>query len=62
MIHLYSFSKTKKIVIYTLVYVDDIIVTGNSTDKINECMTSLANSFSIKDLGSLHVFLGVRVI
>jgi len=49
-------------VLYTLVYVDDIIITGNSTAKVNECINKLASSFSIKDLGSLHYFLGVEVI
>lgn len=49
-------------VLYTLVYVDDIIITGNSTAKVNECISKLASSFSIKDLGSLHYFLGVEVI
>ena len=49
-------------VLYTLVYVDDIIIMRNSTDKIDECITRLASSFSIKDLGPLHYFLGVEVI
>jgi hypothetical protein len=49
-------------ILYILVYVDDIIVTGNSNVKVNECITKLANTFSIKDMGKLHYFLGVEVI
>jgi len=49
-------------VLYTLVYVDDIIITGNSSIKVNECIAALAHTFSIKDLGNLHYFLGVEVI
>lgn len=48
--------------IYTLVYVDDIIITGNSSGKVQECIATFATSFSIKDLGALHYFLVVEVI
>lgn len=54
--------RTTGLVLYTLVYVDDIIITGNSSCKVAECIAALAHSFSIKDLGNLHYFLGVEVI
>lgn len=54
--------RTTGLVLYTLVYVDDIIITGNSSCKVAECIVALARSFSIKDLGNLHYFLGVEVI
>ena len=44
-----------------LVYVDDIILTGNSPSLLDEFMTQLDIQFSIKDLGLLHYFLGVQV-
>lgn len=48
--------------LYFLVYVDDIILTGNSAMFLNAYVSKLANRFSIKDLGRLHNFLGVEVI
>ena len=43
-------------------YVDDIIVTGSNVARINEFVTTLAQRFSIKDLGNLSYFLGVEVL
>mgnify|MGYP001791907865 FL=1 len=47
--------------IFLLVYVDDIVVTGPSPNKLSTFITSLATRFSIKDLGSLSYFLGIEV-
>ena len=49
-------------VIFLLVYVDDIIVTGNNDTLVNNFIDTLARRFSIKDLGALSYFLGVEVI
>lgn len=43
--------------IYVLVYVDDILVTGNNSCSIQ----NFINTLSFKDLGSLHYFLGMEV-
>ena len=43
------------------VYVDDIIVTGNDLPEIESLKAHLHNTFSIKDLGILHYFLGIEV-
>lgn len=48
--------------IYIIVYVDDIIITGNNTSSIKGFISLLSNTFSLKDLGSLQYFLGVEVI
>ena len=40
-----------------IVYVDDIIVTGNDEEEIQRLKTYLSNEFEIKDLGSLKYFL-----
>ncbi|KAJ1698573.1 hypothetical protein LUZ63_007085 [Rhynchospora breviuscula] len=49
------------ITVYILIYVDDIIVTGNSSSAINALMKNLHSQFSIKDLGTVHYFLGIEV-
>ena len=46
-------------IIYLLVYVDDLIVTGSHEDIVNQFIRILAQRFSIKDLGLLDYFLGV---
>ncbi|XP_022032722.1 uncharacterized mitochondrial protein AtMg00810-like [Helianthus annuus] len=50
------------ITVYLLVYVDDIVVTGNSVDKISEVKHILNETFKIKDLGVLKYFLGIEVL
>ena len=47
---------------YCLVYVNDLILTGNNTNFVARIIAQLGHKFSIKDLGSLHFFLGVEVI
>lgn len=47
---------------YLLVYVDDLILTGNNDAFLMDVISKLANQFSIKDLGNLSFFLGVEVI
>ena len=44
-----------------LVYVDDIILAGNSINEINNIKNSLHSSFIIKDLGQLKYFLGLEI-
>jgi hypothetical protein len=44
-----------------LIYVDDIIVTGNSMDAILALLRDLKQEFALKDLGDLHYFLGIEV-
>ena len=47
---------------YLLVYVDDLILTGDNATKVNHFIAILAQRFSIKDLGLLTYFLGVEVV
>ena len=45
--------------VFLLLYVDDIIVTGNHPDFISSLLGVLSNDFDLKDLGRLHYFLGL---
>jgi hypothetical protein len=45
-----------------LVYVDDIILTGNNLSLIQHIKDQLHQEFSIKDLGSLHYYLGIEFL
>ncbi|KAB2607265.1 hypothetical protein D8674_006982 [Pyrus ussuriensis x Pyrus communis] len=47
--------------VFVLVYVDDIIVTGPSTSACQQVISQLSSLFPIKDLGALHYFLGIEV-
>ena len=44
-----------------IVYVDDIILTGDHVTEMDRLKKSLALEFEIKDLGSLRYFLGMEV-
>ncbi|XP_058221119.1 uncharacterized mitochondrial protein AtMg00810-like [Rhododendron vialii] len=44
-----------------LVYVDDIILTGSDSPFLSQLVSLLGSKFVMKDLGSLHYFLGLEV-
>uniref|UniRef100_A0A6N2KS64 Integrase catalytic domain-containing protein n=1 Tax=Salix viminalis TaxID=40686 RepID=A0A6N2KS64_SALVM len=50
------------IIAYFLVYVDDLILTGNSNCFLASFTEALSSRFSVKNLGALHYFLGVEVV
>nr|GEU89080.1 ribonuclease H-like domain-containing protein [Tanacetum cinerariifolium] len=57
------FTKSKHgVFIALLVYVDDIIVTGNNLNEINAVKDFLRSKFLIKDLGKFKYFLGIKVL
>ena len=44
------------------VYVDDIVLGGRSEAELKSVKSSLSQRFEMKDLGSLHCFLGIKVV
>lgn len=48
-------------VLYILLYVDDIIITGSTDLVVQECISLIAAEFQLRDLGILHYFLGIEV-
>nr|CAD1835548.1 unnamed protein product [Ananas comosus var. bracteatus] len=55
-----NIGKTSKITIL-IVYVDDIVITGNDPQEMSKLKCYLAKEFEIKDLGKLRYFLGIEV-
>jgi hypothetical protein len=49
------------VVIYVLVYVDDIIIVSSSSHAVEALLVDLKSEFALKDLGDLHFFLGIEV-
>ncbi|KAK1632460.1 hypothetical protein QYE76_006775 [Lolium multiflorum] len=51
-----------EITMYLLVYVDDIILISSSDAAIDRLLSALSGVFAVKDLGTLHYFLGLEVL
>ena len=49
-------------IIWVLVYVDDILVTGNNSAAVNQFIQKINAKFSLKDLGPVSFFLGVEAV
>ncbi|XP_020696070.2 uncharacterized protein LOC110109374 [Dendrobium catenatum] len=45
---------------YMLVYIDDILLTGNSPTEIHKLLSNLHVSFQMRNLGNLSQFLGIQ--
>ncbi|GJW75967.1 retrotransposon protein, putative, ty1-copia subclass [Tanacetum coccineum] len=48
--------------LYILVYMDDIIVTGNNKGTIDNMICQLGSAFALKDLGPLNYFFGIEIV
>lgn len=48
--------------IFLLIYVDDIIITGNHSTTIDLLIGKLQSDFALKDLGDLSYFLGIQAV
>jgi len=49
-----------KDVIMLLLYVDDMVITGNSSKLLSSLLSELNKQFKMKDLGRLSYFLGIQ--
>ncbi len=49
------------LIIFVLIYVDDIIVTSSRQEAVPALLQDLQKEFALKDLGDLHYFLGIEV-
>ncbi|KAI0496713.1 hypothetical protein KFK09_023037 [Dendrobium nobile] len=47
---------------FFLVYVDDILLTGNSNSDIQNLLRNLHNKFTMRDLSSISQFLGIHAV
>nr|GEX50228.1 putative reverse transcriptase, RNA-dependent DNA polymerase [Tanacetum cinerariifolium] len=47
---------------YLIIYVDDMIITGNGKEEITKLKKKLFTEFEMKDLGRLKYFSGIKVI
>ena len=54
--------KKNDTVLFLLVYVDDLVITGNCENELEQFKVFLKNKFKIKDLGELKYFLGIEVL
>ena len=59
--HSVFYKKTDAGIILLVVYVDDIIITGNDDSGISSLKSFLHSQFQTKDLGPLKYFLGVEI-
>ena len=51
----------EKTVVYLVVYVDDILMTGNNESYISSINKELRKGFEMTDLGYVHYYLGIEV-
>ena len=56
------YSKNNGYMLFKLVYVDDILITGSHSAAIHTLIHDLYNVFALKNLGSVHYFLGFEVL
>ena len=55
-------SKDKKLILAIGIYVDDLLLTGESLVEINRIIKALEGKFKVKDLGLAHHVLGMRIL
>ena len=53
--------KVGKTIVYLVVYVDDLLMTGNNESYIASIKKELKKGFETTDLGYVHYYLGIEV-
>ena len=53
---------TNKGIVVIVIYVDDLIIGGDSLDAIQDVKALLQRQFNMKDLGELRYFLGIEIV
>lgn len=51
----------KGVHIFLLIYVDDIVLASSCSKAVDALLQDLRSEFALKDLGDLHLFLGIEV-
>ncbi|XP_019085503.1 PREDICTED: uncharacterized protein LOC109126424 [Camelina sativa] len=54
--------KRPNLLVYALIYVDNILITGNNVVVVEAILKNLGTRFSVKDMGELSYFLGIEAI
>ncbi len=49
-------------IVVIIIYVDDLIITGDNHEDISDLKKLLKQKFEMKDLGKLRYFLNIEVI
>ena len=52
----------KKVVVFLVLYVDDILLIGNHVETLSNVKNWLAKQFQMKDLGEASYVLGIQII
>nr|GEX45573.1 putative reverse transcriptase, RNA-dependent DNA polymerase [Tanacetum cinerariifolium] len=60
--HTLFFKWKGKLVTCLIIYVDDMITTGNDEEEMTRLRTNLFKEFEMKDMGRLKYFLGIEVL
>jgi hypothetical protein len=53
--------KDGSVIAFLLLYVDDIVLTGNNSSFITQLILNLSKVFELKDMGTLSYFLGLQI-
>ena len=60
--HTLFLKKRGNLITCLIIYVDDMIITGDDTEEISHLRNNLFTEFEMKDLGRLKYFLGIEVL